>query len=116
MVIDDAEEQRLIATQILKKLDYDVHVVSSGEDALDFLTTHSVDLLLLDMIMEPGIDGLETYRRIIQIRPHQKAIIMSGFSETEKVKEAQRIGAGAYIKKPYNLIKIGQAIREELDK
>jgi two-component system cell cycle sensor histidine kinase/response regulator CckA len=50
------------------------------------------------------------------LRPHQKAVIASGFSETERVKEAQRLGAGAYVKKPYSLEKIGLAVRTELDK
>ena len=53
--------------------------------------------------MEPGIDGLETYKRVLEINPHQKAIIVSGFSETDRVKEAQKLGTGAYVKKPFVL-------------
>ena len=66
--------------------------------------------------MEPGLDGLDTYKRILKFHPGQKAIIASGFSETERVKGAQRLGAGKYIKKPYTLEKIGIAVREELEK
>jgi DNA-binding NtrC family response regulator len=80
------------------------------------MRTHSVDLLVLDMIMEPGIDGLETYRRILKIHPGQKSIIASGYSESVRVKEAQRLGAGTYVKKPYLLKKIGRAIKAELDR
>jgi len=68
------------------------------------------------MIMNPGIDGLETYRQIREINPKQKAIIASGFSETERVKEAYKLGVGQYIKKPYTLEKIGIAVRNELNK
>ena len=50
------------------------------------------------------------------IRYRQKAIIASGFSETERVKEAERLGAGKYIKKPYTIEKIGLAVKEELGK
>ena len=67
------------------------------------------------MIMDPGIDGLETYKRILQAHPNQKAIIASGFSATDRVKKVQKIGAGAYIKKPYTLEKIGMAVKTELD-
>ena len=67
------------------------------------------------MIMAPGIDGLETYKKITELLPKQKAIIASGFSETDHVQEAQRLGAGAYVKKPYILEKIGMAVRSELD-
>jgi CheY-like chemotaxis protein len=114
LVVDDVEGQREIASSILKKLGYSVTSVSSGEEAVDYMKDNSVDLLILDMIMDPGIDGLETYKRIIKLHPNQKAIIASGFSETDRVKEAQRLGAGKYIKKPYTLEKIGIAVKNEL--
>ncbi len=114
LVVDDVAEQREIAFRILNKLGYSVTSVSSGEEAVDYLKDNSADLLLLDMIMDPGIDGLETYKRILEFHPNQKAIIVSGFSETRKVKKAQRLGAGEYVKKPYLLEKIGLAIRENL--
>lgn len=114
LVVDDIEEQREIAASILKTLGYTVILASSGMAALKILENTSVDLVLLDMIMEPGLDGLETYRRIKKLNPFQKAIIVSGFSETERVRQAQRLGAGTYIKKPYLIEKIGTAIKQEL--
>lgn len=78
------------------------------------LRGNKADILVLDMIMAPGIDGLETYQMVLEINPKQKAILVSGFSETDRVLEAQRLGAGAYVKKPYVLEKIGLAIRDEL--
>jgi DNA-binding NarL/FixJ family response regulator len=66
--------------------------------------------------MAPGINGRETYERIIKIHPNQKAIIVSGFAETGEVKGAQQLGAGQYVKKPLTLKKIGIAVKEELDK
>jgi signal transduction histidine kinase len=114
LVIDDVKEQRDIAANILGKLNYTVTTVSSGEDAIEYMKNNSADLLILDMIMKPGIDGLETYKRIIKLHPNQKAIIASGYSETDRVKEAKRLGAGEYIKKPYTLEKIGIAVKEEL--
>ncbi|MBN2297152.1 MAG: PAS domain S-box protein [Deltaproteobacteria bacterium] len=115
LVVDDVEEQREIASEILKKLGYSVESVASGEEAVEYLKNKSADLLVLDMIMDPGIDGLETFMKVLEVRPGQKAVIASGFSETERVKEAQRLGAGRYIKKPYTLEKIGIAVREEFD-
>jgi ABC-type amino acid transport substrate-binding protein len=64
-------------------------------------------------IEKPGIDGLEAYENILKLNPAQKAIIVSGFSESE---EAQRIGAGAYVPKPYVLERLGMAVRKELDR
>jgi PAS domain S-box-containing protein len=114
LVVDDVEGQRMVATALLMELGYRVHAVPSGEDAVDYLRGNKADILVLDMIMDPGIDGLETYRRILEINPHQRAIIVSGFSETDRVKETQKLGAGAYVKKPYVTEKIGVAIRDEL--
>ena len=68
------------------------------------------------MIMDPGIDGLETYRRMVDRRPGQKAIITTGFSATDRVREAQTLGVGHYIQKPYTFEKLGRSIRTELDR
>jgi CheY-like chemotaxis protein len=99
---------------MLARLGYSVESVPSGEQAVEYVKSNSADLIVLDMIMEPGMDGLETYRQIIRYKPGQKAIIASGFSETWRVKEAQRLGAGAYVKKPYTIDKIAQAVAAEL--
>jgi len=116
LVVDDLEDQRKIASEMLTKLGYSVVSLSSGEEAVDYMKHHSADLLVLDMIMDPGIDGLDTYKKILEIHPNQKAIIASGYSETERVKEAQRLGATSYVRKPYLLDKIGRVVRDELDK
>jgi len=116
LVVDDIKEQREVASIILKTLDYFVTSVSSGEEAVEYIKNNSVDLLVLDMIMSPGMDGLDTYQKILEIHPGQKAIIASGFSETDRVKEVQRLGAGAYVKKPYTLEKIGLAVKTELER
>lgn len=116
LVIDDVEAQRQIALKMLTELNYEVSVVSSGEEAIEYLKNNSADLLVLDMIMDPGIDGLETYKEIIKNKNSQKAIIASGFSETDNVREAQSLGAGAYLKKPYTIEKIGMAVKAELEK
>lgn len=114
LVVDDVDVQREIATEMLNRIGYKVATVSSGEAAVEYLKGDSADLVILDMIMDPGMDGLLTYKEIIKINPHQKVIIASGYSETSRVKEAQRLGAGAYLKKPYSMEEIGLAVRAEL--
>jgi len=114
LVVDDVEEQRLIASELLRELNYSVTAVSSGEQAVEYMKDHSVDILVLDMIMDPGIDGLETYKRIVELHPQQNAIIASGYTQTAHVKEAQKLGAGKYVKKPYSIENIGMAIKAAL--
>jgi len=114
LIIDDVEHQREITCTMLDRLGYKTNAVSSGEEAVEYLKEHTVDLILLDMIMDPGINGRETYERVKKIHPNQKAIIVSGFAETDEVKKTIKLGAGQYIKKPFALEKIGMAIKEEL--
>ena len=116
LIVDDVEEQREVASNMLQNLGYSVTSVSSGEEAVDYLTENTADLLVLDMIMDPGMDGLDTFKKILELHPGQKAIIASGYSETEQVKEAQKLGAGEYIRKPYLLQKIGVTVRDALAK
>ena len=116
LIVDDVKEQRDLAEEMLKKLNYSVTSASSGEKAVAYLKDHKVDLMVLDMIMDPGMDGLDTYRSVLEICLQQKAIIVSGFSETERVHAAQALGAGAYVKKPYVIEKLGLAVKKELDR
>ncbi|MCP4340525.1 MAG: response regulator transcription factor [Desulfobulbaceae bacterium] len=71
--------------------------VKSGEEALVYLKEHEVDLMVLDMIMNPGMDGLDTYRNVLELYLQQKAIIVSGFSESDLVKAVLSIGASASV-------------------
>ena len=117
LVVDDVKEQRELAKSMLERLGYQVDAVASGKEAIEYLKSQRVDLVVLDMIMDPGIDGMETYRLMLEITPGQKAIIVSGFSETQRGPENPgEWGAGAFIRKPYVLEKIGLAIKKELDR
>jgi CheY-like chemotaxis protein len=115
LVVDDEKIQREIACQLLTRLGYSAAAVSGGEESIEYLKKHSADLIILDMIMPKGINGRETYERIIETHPNQKALIASGFAETEDVNAIRKLGAGTYIKKPYTLEKIGIAIKKELE-
>jgi signal transduction histidine kinase/ActR/RegA family two-component response regulator len=115
LVVDDVVEQRDIARAILNNLGYTVTTVDSGENAISYLHRADADLLLLDMAMEPGLNGLETYRSILQFKPDQRAVIVSGFSDSELVKRTLKLGAHSYVKKPYTIESISKAIRDALD-
>ncbi len=114
LIIDDVEIQRDICSQYLTELGYCPVSVASGEEAIEYLKDKKVDLLILDMLLDPGMNGLETYKKIIEMHPGQRAVITSGFSESELVKQAQALGAGAYVKKPYSFETIGLVIKETL--
>ena len=116
LVVDDAEEQCLLLADSLSALGYEVITAKDGRDAINYVRTQPVDLVLLDMILEQELDGLDSYRAMLEYQPMQKAIIVSGFSANERVAEALELGAGQYIKKPFDLATLAGVVREELDK
>ncbi|WP_028584062.1 ATP-binding response regulator [Desulfogranum mediterraneum] len=116
LVVDDAPHLRDIATLKLIALGYRAEAVGSGEEALQFLREREAAVVLLDMIMDPGISGYETYRRIVEFRPDQKAIIISGYSTRSKMDKAKQLGVGGFIKKPYTITQLGLAIQEVLNR
>ncbi len=114
LVVDDEAQQRDVASRMLTSLGYEVSCVDSGEAAVRRVQEERFDLLVLDMIMDPGMNGRRTYEQIIKIHPGQKAIIVSGFSENGEVKKAQHLGAGRFLGKPYTLAQIGESVKAEL--
>lgn len=114
LVVDDSTEQREIACATFSRLGYAVDSVGSGEEAIEFLGREDVDLVVLDMIMPPGMDGLDTYRAILTFKKDQKVIIASGFAKSNKVRVARDLGVRAYVRKPYSIDKISRTIQKVL--
>lgn len=114
LIVDDEPHQLAIAGQILSNLNYKVEKVESGEKAILWLEENSADLLILDMMMGQGMNGYETYAKAVQRKPGQKALIASGFSESDEVVHTLRLGAGLFIKKPYAVAQLGRAVRKVL--
>jgi len=111
LVVDDLEEQRELASIILGSLGYNVSVAASGEESIELLRKGDFDVVVLDMIMEGGMDGLDTYLEILKFKPDLKVIIASGYSESDRVIEAEKRGVRAYLKKPYTMQQLGKTIR-----
>ncbi len=116
LVVDDLEDQRQMACYLLKTLGYKIVTAGGGTEALRYLSKFPVDLVILDMIMEGDLDGLETYRRILEIYPAQRAIVVSGYSATERVEEIRRLGVREFVRKPYTRDDLAGAVRRELDR
>jgi ligand-binding sensor domain-containing protein/nitrogen-specific signal transduction histidine kinase/CheY-like chemotaxis protein len=114
LLVDDVAEQRRLGGIMLEQLGYQVDTVASGEEAVSCLRGQEYSVVVLDMIMEPGMDGLDTFREIRNHRPQQRAIIVSGYSESARVREAIKLGVMAYVQKPYTLATIGRALQRAL--
>ncbi|MCP4725387.1 MAG: response regulator, partial [bacterium] len=116
LIIDDEESLRRNGSNILKIFNYNPAACSTGEEAIDYLKNNKADLILLDMLLGEGMDGLETFKEIIKINPHQKVIIVSGYSASSRIQEAQKLGAGQFVKKPFTIEELGIAIKKELER
>ena len=121
LVVDDDQLQIEVTSRILTKLGYRTISAQSGEDAVSISENCAragefPALIVLDMVMGGGIDGAETFRRIKEINPAQRCIILSGYVETDTVSKAQALGAGPYIRKPVSMGKLGRLVRMELDR
>jgi PAS domain S-box-containing protein len=110
VVIDDEPRQRTIARELLTSLNYTVVTIPSGEEAVTYLENHTAEILVLDMIMDPGQNGRVTYEKILKIHPRQKALIASGFAEDDDVRATLALGAGGFVGKPYTLETISSTI------
>ena len=114
LVVDDQKSQREIARRLLSRLGFQVDTVESGEQAVEYVREKPVDLVMLDMIMDPGINGCETYQQLTRVRPGLKAILISGYSENEQIEQARKLGISQFIKKPYSLKDLSQALSLEI--
>ncbi len=114
LVVDDMPEQQTIAKNMLKRLGYKVRVVSSGQKAIEYVRQNRVDLVLLDLVMGPGLNGYETYEQLILIDPKIKAIITSGCLDEGDIEKLQSLELDEFVQKPYSLETLGFTIKKEL--
>ncbi len=114
LVVEDMPSQQKIAVNMLRRLGYKVEAVFTGEQAISYVRTHKIDLVVLDMYLSSGLNGCETYEQLLLIDPKIKAIITSGREITPEIEKAKALGAGGFIKKPISLQAIGLAIKKEL--
>jgi PAS domain S-box-containing protein len=115
LVIDNDEEQRKLATIMLTKLNYNPTTVASGKDALKYLEENKADIIILDMIMDLTLDGLDVSKKILNCCPEQKIIVITGYPEGIRHQEVKNIGIADYIKKPYRLDNLGLALYKVLN-
>ncbi len=120
LVVDDSADQRRLAERLLRALGYEVRAAAGGEEAVAAVREalaagRPPDVLLLDVLMEPGIDGVETLRRIRSLVPAQRAVFMSGYSENRLEEDGLDVGTAGFLRKPYRLEELAGALRAELE-
>ncbi|MBI4667660.1 MAG: response regulator [Elusimicrobia bacterium] len=87
-----------------------VDTASDGLRALDKLKKHSYDAIILDMSM-PGMDGIETLRRMLEINPDLRVILLTGHASVKKSVEAVKLGAVDFLEKPADINTLMEKIK-----
>ncbi len=114
LVVDDDEGQRKSAARILERAGYQVEIAEDGQAAVDrFASGETFSLVVLDMIMKDGFDGLDTFREMIAVQPTLKVLVASGHAPSERGAEIIALGA-AWLPKPYTSDRLLDAIESLL--
>jgi DNA-binding response OmpR family regulator len=113
LVIEDDILVRRVITDLLKNKEYDVDSAESGEDGIALVKKSSYDAILLDINL-PGIDGIETLRRIKTAKPDSSVIMLTGDPTLETIKDAMKIGAVDYLAKTTDPDKLNSVIKKAI--
>ncbi len=117
LVVEDQEEVRKLAVEVLKSYGYNVLEAVHGADALGVIERHEgpIHLMLTDVIM-PGMTGRELAGRIAPLRPDAKVLYMSGYSRDVIGREGVLDGTTPYVSKPFAPEELARKVRELLGK
>jgi DNA-binding NtrC family response regulator len=115
LLVDDEEDFLATLAERLETRGLKVDAVTSGEEAVAKVDAQSFDLIVLDLAM-PGIDGLETLKRIKAKQPEAEIIILSGQGSIKTSIEAMKLGAEDFLQKPVNITELMDKISEAKDK
>src|SRR6478672_5601869 len=114
MIVDDEEVLRDVLEVVLRREGFDVLLAASGEEALNFLDTEEVDLVILD-VMLPGISGIDTLRAIRIANPTLPVVVITAFSSIDGAIEAMKFGAFHYIPKPFKNEEVVLTVNKALE-
>ncbi|SMC21913.1 PAS domain S-box-containing protein [Desulfacinum hydrothermale DSM 13146] len=115
LLVEDQEEQRLLVETGLSDLGYRVISAPDGPAAIQLAREESPDLILLDMVLDEDMDGADVYREVLSFRPHQKAVVVSGYTDNNRLKEVLRLGAWGFLAKPYTMDQLARTVHQALN-
>ena len=114
LIVDDEIEICEFLKSFFEDRDYKVATANSGTQALEKVATFHPEVVLLDIQM-PGMDGLQTLKKIKETYPRVKVIMVTAVETQEKIEEAMRLGADNYITKPLSLEYLEKDVQDKID-
>jgi len=113
LIVDDQFGIRILLNEVFQKEGYQTFQAANGIQALEIVTKHDPDLVLLDMKI-PGMDGIEILKRMKVIDPEIRVIIMTAYGELDMIQEAKDLGAITHFAKPFDIDDIRAAVRKHI--
>ena len=113
LIVDDEEGMRTTLRRIMVARGFDVSIACDGEDGVRIAKEFDPDILLLDIRM-PGIDGVETFRRLKEICPNAFAVFMTAYASSELTDDARSEGGVAVLPKPLDIDKLNTLVDDNL--
>lgn len=113
LIVDDQFGIRILLNEVLQKEGYDTYQAANGIQALEVVSKHSPDLVLLDMKI-PGMDGIEILKRMRVVDKDIRVIIMTAYGELDMIQEAKDLGALTHFAKPFDIDDIRAAVKKYL--
>lgn len=113
LVVDDDPVVRMTTRDFLSSKGYMVTVAAGGREALSMVETVDPDVVLLDVAM-PDMDGMETLRRLVAVRPMLPVIMITANADIEITSKVLQMGAADYVPKPFDLDYLDQAVSIQL--
>jgi len=113
LIVDDEEGVRRVLREFFRRKGYTVLEAAGGQEALDLVRSQEVSAVLLDMKM-PQMDGLQTLKRLLEIKPHLGVVMVTGVQGDDKVREAIALGAYSYVLKPFDFMYLELVVMSKL--
>ncbi|RMF11127.1 MAG: response regulator [Candidatus Neomarinimicrobiota bacterium] len=115
LVVEDEEDIRDVIKMQLEALGYQVKLAENGVKAVEIYEKHpyQFDLVIFDLVM-PGMNGIETYHRLVKINPEVRCILMSGYSKDTQASDLFQSGKVGFLQKPFRLHELTQAIQKSM--
>jgi len=109
LIVDDEQEFAAALSERLEARGFRVDTAATGDDAAKKVQDRGYDAILLDLVM-PGMDGIETLKRLLQVRPELQIILLTGHATLEKGIQAVKLGALDFLEKPADFDQLLQRI------
>ncbi len=111
LVVDDEESICLLLRDVLVRFGHQVTTCQDGESALQAASERRLDLVFLDIRM-PGMSGLQALKKLREVQPDAKFVMITGFAKDDIIEEALRSGASACLSKPFRLAEVVELLKQ----